>query len=699
MIKKITVFIIICLTEFLFCKASKAQIFQDTSILKPLPRITGWADNSHYIVERWNSSTRKFDVNSVSIKTGKETIHQSSENTTVPTVSILNGDVYLNKSSGGKQQLTNTKAVEKLPSLSPDKKWVAFLRNNDLFTIELANGNETRYTEDGSETIMNGYASWVYYEEILKRNSQYRAFWWSPDSKFIAFYHFDDRSVPVFPLDNAMGQHGYTEQTRYPKAGDPNPKVKIGIVSVASSKVVWADFNEQTDQYFGKPFWRPDSGGLLVQWMPRRQNNLKLFDVDSKTGKANEIYNEKQDTWVDWIDRLYWMNNGFLMVRDFQGWEQIYYHSLDGKLQQKLTNGKNWQVQIERIDEKAQMLYYSSNAELSTRTDVYRVGLNGKGQKRLSFGPYSHDKVFLSPDAKHLITQYSNATTPTRIALVDIVTGNISPIADSKGKAFNQATLKKREIIWMQTKEGFRLPASITWPGKLVEGKKYPLVIRIYGGPKHQTVFDRWTSAPDSGQEDDQEIKVVFEHRGSGHCGKEGLNYMYGNLGKWEMEDYISWVRQLRENPYVDRDEILISGGSYGGYLTALALTYGAEYFRFGIADYPVTDWMLYDSHYTERYMGLPKDNPDGYKFGSVLNHVDQYQHYGPAMLLIQHGLMDDNVHIQNTYQLIDVLQKKNKSFDLMVYPNERHGWKGPKVPFTVAKRNSFEEKYLFNKN
>lgn len=699
MIKKIAVFLVTGGVGSLFFFPASAQLFRDTTILKPLPKISGWLDNTHYIVEKWNSSTREYDASSVNIKTRKQVTYQLAKHTKTVSVNISGGDIYINTAEGGNKQLTNTQVVERLPVLSPDKKFVAFLRDNDLFTIELNTGKETRYTDDGSETIMNGYASWVYYEEILKRNSQYCAFWWSPDSKHVAFYRFEDSKVPFFPLYGALGQHGYTERTRYPKAGDSNPKVKVGIASVITKKVIWADFEEQADQYFGKPFWRPNSDGLLVQWMPRRQNNLKLMDVNPKNGRLTEIYNENQKTWIDWIDRFYWVNNGFMMVRDFEGWEQIYYHGSDGKLKQKLTTGKNWQVQVERIDEKAQILYYISNAEMSTRTDVYRVGMNGRGQKRLSFGPYDHSKVFLSPDGKHMITHFSNAKTPTRIALVNTTNNKVSSIADAKGKSFDLGIFRKREIMWLETKEGFHLPASVTWPSKLVEGKKYPLSIRIYGGPKHQSVSDSWMSTLDSSDVDNQTIKIVFEHRGSGHCGKEGLNYLYGNLGKWEMEDYISWIKKLRENPYVDPNKVMISGGSYGGYLTALALTYGAEYFQYGISDYPVTDWKLYDSHYTERYMGLPKDNPEGYKFGSVLSHVDKYQSHGHAMLLIQHGAMDDNVHIQNTYQLIDLLQRKNKSFELMIYPTERHGWKGPKIPFTVSSKNRFEEKYFLNKD
>ncbi len=392
------------------------------------------------------------------------------------------------------------------------------------------------------------------------------------------------------------------------------------------------------------------------------------------------------------------MEDSFLMVRDLDGWEQIYLHAADGQLIKQLTSGNNWRTQIFHIDTRTQTLYYSSNAERSTRTDFYAVGLNGKNQRRLTFGKYSHSNPMLSPDARHLITTYSNTQTPTKVALIDVKTKKVTKIADSKGSAFDNEMAQLTEIIWRVTEEGFELPARITWPIDMDENKKYPVIINIYGGPNYQAVFDTWVT-PDDMTESHEAIRVKFAHRGAGDLGKEGLNYLHRNLGKWEMHDYIEWIKLLRTIPQVDANRIMITGGSYGGYLTALALTYGAEYFQYGISSYPVTDWLLYDSHYTERYMDHPKDNPEGYKFGSVMTHIDNYQSHGPSMLLLQHGTMDDNVHIQNTYHLTNALQRANKPFEMMVFPGERHGWVGPKTRFTIQIRNLFYDKYIFNTN
>lgn len=682
---------------FFLMAPAYAQLFSDTTLIKPLPRITAWADDEHYIVIRYNREKKVEERYCVNPFTGAEKLVDAPSVSKTGKAEIKNGDVFW-VAGTDKKQITHTEAEEKLPLLSPDKKWIAFLRNNDLYAIEMETGKEIRFTNDGAETLLNGYASWVYYEEILGRSSDYRAFWWSPDSRQIAFYRFDESKVPVFPLYNSTGQHGFTEYTRYPKAGDPNPEVSVGIASLAKENVVWANFNPKEDQYFGTPIWRPDGASVLIQWMPREQNNLKLYDIDLITGAKKEIYNEEQPTWINWINRFKWMKNGFLMIRDFDGWEQIYYHAADGRLIKKITSGKNWRTEIERVDEKTKTVYFTSNAEYSTRTDLYAVRLDGTHQKRLTFGDFSHNKTLLSPNSRYLLTTYSNSLTPSRIALVDLKTGKQQDIADSKGSAYNSSKLERREIVWLKTDDGFELPGRIVWPLNVEKGKKYPVVINIYGGPNYQAVSDEWIN---SLQEEDAQpvIQVGFAHRGSGDLGKEGLNFLHRNLGKWEMHDYIAWVKWLRQNPYVDTSKILITGGSYGGYLTAMALTYGAQYFNYGISNYPVTDWLLYDSHYTERYMDKPADNPEGYKFGSVLTHADNYQNYGPAMLLLQHGTMDDNVHIQNTYQLADTLQKLNKLFELMVYPGQRHGWLGSKTRYTVLTRKSFLNRFLLNKN
>lgn len=660
-----------------------------------LPSIRNWADGSHYIELR--PENKRMVPWQVDVETGEATRYEAPAPVARPSVRVVNGDITYTTKEGTKT-LTSTAATEYNPVLSPDGKWVAFTRDNDLYAQEVATGREVRYTFDGSEVVKNGYASWVYYEEILGRGSNYRSFWWSPDNRHIAFFRSDDTPVPVFPIYNARGQHGYVEYTRYPKAGDPNPEVNVGVVTVEGGPVVWADFNPKTDQYFGEPFWRPDGSGLLVQWMSRGQDRLKLYEVNPENGTKKEVYDEKQPTWIDWIGEIRWLQDGrFLLIRDFDGWEQIYLHRADGSLQRKLTQGRKWNTQIVKVDEAGQKVYFTSCGELSTRTDFYSVGLNGKDQRRLTFGEYTHKNISLSPDNSHFITYYENVTTPTCVAVVNVKTGKVKVLGDSKAPGYDPSRYARTEMLWIKTPEGFDLPAYVTWPYPFEEGKKYPVVMQIYGGPNAGTVSDRWASL--QFRQENKYIRIAVDHRGSGHCGKVGMNYMHRNLGKWEMEDYIAWMKYLRTMPCVDAERVMISGGSYGGYITALALTYGSEYFQYGYAKYGVMDWQLYDSHYTERYMDRPQDNPEGYKAASVLTYADRYQAHGPAMLHIVHGMMDDNVHVQNSIQLVDTLQHLNKTFELMLFPNERHGWMGVKGQFTSGETERFMEQYLFRKD
>lgn len=666
-----------------------------TGIVAPLPRVTGWADNDHYILVKPEGNDWKYY--SVDVAKGTEKPYVAKKQEDEASVFVKNGDIYYNKGSESRQ-LTSTPAVEKNPQLSPDGLWVAFTRDNNLWAMNLQNKQEVQYTNDGTDLILNGWASWVYYEEILGRSSRYRAFWWSPDSKKIVFFRSDDSQVPMFPIYNSKGLHGYLEKTHYPKAGDPNPEVKVGIVNVEGGNVVWADFDEKDDQYFGMPFWRKDGSNLLVQWMNREQDNLKVYEVNPADGKKKEIYDEKQPTWIDWIGNMVQLNDGFLVIRDFDGWEQIYYHNNDGSLRNKVTSGPMWGTYIVKIDEPGKTIYYTANGEISTRTDFYQVKFDGTDQKRLSFGDYSHS-VSLSPDNRKFITSYSNVTTPTRMALVDVKTGKVKELADSKGPEFDNYQLALPEMLWMKTSDGFDLPACVTWPLNMEPGKKYPVLISIYGGPNAGTVSDNWKGiGRNQWWAKEGVIQIAIDHRGSGKCGKKGMNYLHRNLGKWEMSDYTDWVKLLYEKPFVDREKIAITGGSYGGYITAFALTYGSDYFNYGIANYGVMDWALYDSHYTERYMDRPVDNPEGYKFNSVMTHAGKYKGGKNSMLRIVHGTMDDNVHMQNSIQLVDELQDLGKEFEFMLYPGQRHGWGGAKGVHQRNEDYKFYYKYLLNK-
>lgn len=654
-------------------RLSKQQTFGgQPSLTTSLPYLSGWNDDQHFI--EYNTKAGKFET--VDLKTGAHAVY-------TPPVKP--------------KEETPVKEGDKNPTLSPDGKYMAFTRNNDLYAVEVATGKEIRYTTDATDVIYNGYSSWVYFEEILGRPTKYKAFWWSPDSKHLAFMRFDDTKVPMFPINGSTGQHGYTEKTRYPKAGDPNPEVKIGFVPSAGGKVIWADFNEKDDQYFGTPYWSFDSRNMMVQWLNRGQDNLKFYSVDPLTGSKKEIYDEKQSSWIDldYDGRIEYLkdNKHYILKSDKTGWAHFYLYTLAGKLVNPITTGK-WQVtRLLKADEQHKVIYFTARKEASTRTDLYRVDYSGKNLKRLTFGDYTH-QVELSPSGDKFITTYSNVSTPPKRALLDNNGKILKELGDSKSAEFDQYAFGKTEMITIPTDDGYLLPAVITYPTDFDKTKRYPVIFSMYGGPNAGTVTNTWKGTANQWWANEGIVQISVDHRASGQFGKEGVALMHRNLGKWEMKDYMTAGRWLKAQPWVDQNKLLITGHSYGGYMTCMALTYGADVFDYGYAGAPVTSWELYDSHYTERFMDTPQENPEGYKSASVLTYADRYK----GLLRIMHGDMDDNVHMQNTIQLIDKLENLNKHFELMIYPGGRHGWGGVKSAHDLSERIRFYYTNLLNK-
>jgi dipeptidyl-peptidase-4 len=677
---------------------------EKTNLLSPLPQILGWVNDESFLINKKEHPDSAFKPFLVDCKTGKSTLSSTSilnkKESEVYSVAIREGDIYLNFPGKAGKKLTSTPEAELNPTLSPDQEWVAFTRKNDLYTIHVASGKENRLTQDGTDLILNGYASWVYFEEILGRPTRYKSFWWSPNSKQLVFMRMDDTNVPLFPIYSEAGQHGYSENTRYPKAGDPNPTVRVGFTSPEGGKLTWADFNEKDDQYFGMPYWTPDGNTALVQWMNRGQDQLIIYAVDPSTGNKKELYKEEQKTWIDLDDqggRITFLPNkkGFILQSDKDGWEQLYWHNMDGSLKNKITTGSNWSTNVRFIDTIKNVIYFTSRQENSTRFDLYRVDLDGKNQQRLSFGEYTHN-VSLSPKGTYFISTYSNASSPEKIALINNKGKLILELGDGKGADFDNVEIAKTEIIRIPSEDGkYQLPIRIIWPLNYDPTKKYPVMINIYGGPNAGTVRDGWQyNGLAQWWAKEGLIQVAMDHRASGHFGKEGINYMHRNLGKWELTDWITIVKWLRENG-ADTSRVGIAGFSYGGYMTSMALTAGSDYFTHGLAGGSVTDWKLYDSHYTERFMDTPAENPEGYQAGSVMTYTDKYK----GLLRIYHGTMDDNVHMQNSLQLVKKLQESKRHFEFMLYPGGRHGWGGNQNAHSTNENNMFIYKHLLKKD
>jgi dipeptidyl-peptidase-4 len=618
-----------------------------------------------------------------------------------PSVVKKNNDLFI-KINGVETQLTNDKDEEINATLSPDGNFVAYTKKNNLYTVHIATKKEVALTNDGSDVILNGYASWVYTEEILGRSSQYKSFWWSPDSKHIAYFRTDDTHVPIFTLTDGNGQHGYVETVRYPKVGDANPAVKVGIVAPNGGNTTWANFNETDDQYFGLPYWAPDGSALWVQWMNRLQNNLIIWNVNPADGSKKELYNETQKTWINLDDegnRIQFLasGKGYVLQSDVTGFNHIYLYDITGKLLQAVTAGKFTVTDINYVDEKNKLIYFTARSKENTaRNDFYKVSFNGKNMLRLTFGTYNHTNINTSPAATYFVTNYSNSSSPNSVAVVSNTGKIIKTLGSAKGVDFDTYELAKAELVRVKSDDSlYDLPMKIVWPINMDKTKKYPVLISIYGGPNAGTCWDSWgISSSQQLYAKEGLIQVVMDHRASGHFGKEGVNYMYHNLGYWEMKDYSTMVKWLIQNGQADASKICITGFSYGGYMSCYALTYGSDVFTHAMAGGSVTDWSYYDSHYTERFMGTMANNAEGYKSSSVLTHVSKYK----GMLQIVHGIIDDNVHIQNSINLISKLQDAKKEFEFMPYSGGRHGWQGNKWLHYMNMKTKFIYKYLLEK-
>jgi len=408
---------------------------------------------------------------------------------------------------------TGALAQETNPTYSPDSSMVAYTSGGDLFVRPAAGGQAIRLTEDGSDVILNGYASWVYYEEIFGRPSRYKAFWWSPDSRKLAFYRFDNSVVKMFPIYSPYGgKGGSLSETRYPLAGDPNPNVKVGIVNLDNPQdIVWADFDPEADQYFGTPFWGDDSKKLFVQREPRVQQELELFAVSASDGSKSLIYRETYPTWLDWMDDMLFTKKGLYMARAFEtGWQQIYFLSYDGKTLRRLTDGVNWRISLLAVDEKKGTVYFTSYRDSDVHQCLYSVDRKGR-IKLLSDPDYSADAVRIDLKSQNAEAVYSNINTPAFGVTLSL--RRLSPLG--KVNLPETPAGPHREIVSTEMSDGQRVPAVITLPDGFDPSKRYPVVVEIYGGPDTPYVRDRWrgVSPMDRWFWENGVIKVVADTR------------------------------------------------------------------------------------------------------------------------------------------------------------------------------------------
>lgn len=696
-------------------KAQKQQLtdeqivkFNSLGIVHQPMRVLYWISDSQAVLSIPNDRTNGNSSNLMLADAKKKTLTSYdglayTANST-PRVIIKDYALYLIGTTNDTAKIAVVKDDMVNPTLSPNGAYVAFTRNNDLYTLRIADQKEARLTYDGSDVILNGYASWAYMEEILGRSTSYRAFWWSSDSKYLAFFHSDDSETPLFTITEAEGQHGRVESLRYPKAGDKVTKVWLHIADIETGKIVktlepTVDGKIHSDRYLGTPIWRPDSKGILMQWMNHGQDRLILFDVNPETGACNELYSEQQKTWIslDTDNRAYFLNSGkgFILQSDKSGWNHLYLYDMNGKLVNAITSGEYTVKNVLLVDEKTKTLYFTCQKNNIAFTDLYKVGFDGKKLQRLTFGDYDHS-ISLSPNGEYFITTYSNYSLPPKVGMYTNTGKLITELDDCKGKTFDNYKLPEVELVRVKSKDGkFDLPMKVTYPLNMKTGEKYPVIISTYGGPNAPRLRGGWTlTNSQCWYANEGVIQVTIDHRGSGHFGKVGTDYMHRNLGYWEMEDLKQCVQWLIDNAQADPNKVCITGFSYGGYLSCYALAYAPEVFTHAMAGGSVTDWLLYDAPYTERFMDSPQENPDGYKNASVFTHLPKMK----GKLLIYHGEIDENVHVQNTTQLVSKMQDLGKDFELMIFPSSRHGWRGIKRDYENKMRMEFIYRYFLEK-
>ncbi|EMR03409.1 S9 family peptidase [Cesiribacter andamanensis] len=571
-------------------------------------------------------------------------------------------------------------------TFSPDGSKVAYVRNNNLYYKDLASMQEVAVTTDGRfNEIIYGSADWVYEEEF----SFAKGFFWSPDSRKIAFYRFDERQVPEFNMqlwtDVRKGQL-YPEdyKFKYPKAGEKNSVVNILVHHLAEGKNVQIDTGQETDIYLPRIYWTKNPDVLSYIRMNRLQNQLELLHANAATGVSTPIITEKAASYVDldYNDQLIYLEDGksFVRTSEQDGYKHIYHHSLNGDLIRQITSGP-WEVtELVGVDEKRGLVYYISAEDSPLERQFYSISLKAKKPKktRLSKEP-GVVSINMSDDFSFYIQNHSSATEPLTVSLHRAPTGEeVKVLEDNQRLKQRLEThrLNTKEFFDFSTADGTRLHGYMIRPANFDATRQYPVLMYVYGGPGSQTVLNNFSTQREvyhSYLADQGYLVVSVDNRGTGARGRDFKHITYGQMGKWEVQDQIEAARYLGSMPYVDKDRIGIWGWSYGGYMSSLALFVGNEVFKTAIAVAPVTNWRFYDTIYTERYLKTPQENAEGYDAWSPLSHVDKLK--GNYFLI--HGTGDDNVHFQNAVALQDALISAGKQFQSFYYPNRNHGIRG----------------------
>jgi len=567
-------------------------------------------------------------------------------------------------------------------TFSPNGKRVAFVRDNNLFVTDLGTLQETAVTTDGVfNKIINGGTDWVYEEEFEFA----QGFQWSPDSRQLAFYTFDESAVPEYNMQEWGPLYPKDYRYKYPKAGEKNSVVSISTYDVAAAKTTKMDVGAEPDQYIPRIIWTQTPNLLSIRRLNRLQNKLEILHADATTGKTQVILTDTDKAYVEVNDDLRYLEGGkeFLFSSEKDGYRHLYVYDMKGKLVRQLTKGP-WEItEINGFDEKKGLVYYTSTEASPLERHLYRIDLKGKNKIRLSEPGRGTDVVNMSDDTRYYLNYHSQAGEPQTVSLRNGQDGKLVKVLEDNTKLrqkLSEYNLGKLEFISFKTTEGTQLNGWMIKPANFDASKKYPVLMHVYGGPGSQTVKD------DAGGgvaftnylwhqllAEQGYIVVSVDGRGTGARGAAFKKSTYANLGQLETVDQSEGAKYLATLPYVDKSRIGIWGWSFGGYMTALAMTKNADLFKIGISVAPVTNWRYYDTVYTERFLKTPQENPQGYDDNSPVQHADKLR----GKLLLVHGTGDDNVHFQNSVAFTDAMIKANKDYQTLYYPNRNHGISG----------------------
>jgi dipeptidyl-peptidase-4 len=596
---------------------------------------------------------------------------------------LFQNDIFLLDLATGKfTRVTNTHDEEKDPQFSPDGKQVAFVRNNDLYVYDIASGKETRLTNDGSDTLLNGTLTWVYWEEIMGRRDL--GYWWSPDSHAIAYFQTDVTAVPVSTFVDFQPQDPTIIKQVYPKAGEKNPKVRVGVVEIGDQpKTTWMTINDKPYEWLLRVEWLPDANRLAIDTLNRLQTEQGLYFSDRKTGESRLILTEHDPAWVNVSDDLYFLkdNQHFLWASERNGYMHLYRYKMDGTLENQVTRG-DWAIAsagglmfwvrraVVGIDEKNDWIYFTALKDSSIERHLYRIHGDGTGLEKLS-SEAGHHSIAMSPDAHYYFDTYSNIHTLPSLQLHAANGKQIATLAPARPELLPPG-MTYPELLTIPTSDAFPMPAAILKPHDFDPHKKYPVILYIYGGPSAPSVSNSW-------QRDmlynnvlaaNGFVVATIDNRAATAISKKLENTLFENPSASETKDLVDGIRWLKKQPWVDPDRFGIYGWSGGGTNTLNVMTRSLE-IKAGIAGAPVTDWHFYDSKWAEALVKLPQSNAKVYDETSLVKRAGDLH----GNLLLIWGTYDDNVHPQNEQAFINELIAKGKPYKTMIYPMRKHGF------------------------